>query len=636
MSENHVIITFLISPTHEILTKNEFNNSFISFIRSFKNSLNEFNATLVLAYNSKRIVRNTKHIPSYFSLVQYNSTLQLLSNLLNLDKKSMKTSHIIYFIDIESYTIENFNEWLSSFTGKEDLESFHSQIQQDPSSVCFYKNDDINNIELMALSIKKHKKNFLESLLKSKGIISTVTCCSDLKTAFSTEFEAKHVKILENDIFNLYLDSSLTQSMKSENMYIPKELMPGITFIIQCKNGEHNIIPCLLSLYHATKELKDKCEIVLIDNMSSDRSFQLACSIAKHAKILRVYRFTQKVSGDKEDDDSEKFNSNNIVSVSAFYNWCIGLAKKRNIINWNINFIANPDILKDLISSHNLLKRSDNFSVWFDGISVYHGINGNYYEKKETKNDKYRIYSKYRGYHLKNGNDNGSISKTREKFHQVVFYDIKKTYYDFYNQSDTNDFDEYDIWSQFRSNNIPEDKIVGKINLSGILKNVCVGWLEETKTMSQKNHTLFLSNGQNAVLNQLQASMELLAYIRSSIIKIEDANPPEKMNRANIIIIGEEYINYVDTAILKKKFGSTYVVALINKTDFIIHPNQFASYDYILFCDHGDAMKHMMTYDTAERDNVKSISFTSYHKNVDQEEDIYILLAWLKIIGNVV
>jgi len=124
-------------------------------------------------------------------------------------------------------------------------------------------------------------------------------------------------------------------------------------------------------------------------------------------------------------------SSTNTKTLATYYNWCLDKATKYNVIKWDADFVANEDNLKEMINTHKLTTRDDNFALWFTGITMFEHKNI-FYEKNRSYYEEFRVFSKRHGFKWV---DCGKICeapniqhvKKRCRYNKCIFYEIKRT-----------------------------------------------------------------------------------------------------------------------------------------------------------------------------------------------------------------
>ena len=130
-----------------------------------------------------------------------------------------------------------------------------------------------------------------------------------------------------------------------------KKLIPGLTFLIRCKNEEDYIENCIETLLKIKYDIK----ILIVDNNSTDKSWDIICKFKDSNKNIECYKYNDDISIDK--------------NIAYYYNFCLDKVKTYNFLKWDADFICLTEHMNEMIEKHSLLTRNDMFSLWFGGIS---------------------------------------------------------------------------------------------------------------------------------------------------------------------------------------------------------------------------------------------------------------------------
>lgn len=201
-------------------------------------------------------------------------------------------------------------------------------------------------------------------------------------------------------------------------------LKPGISFIIRAKNEEDNIKNCIMSII----DIAD--EIIFVDNQSTDKTLSIVQNLADKYTRIRVFEYKIKIPrcGDEQKHQVEIHSKNTIAN---YYNWCLAKATRYNIIKWDADCIANRSNLLKMVDTFHLHTRSDKFSLWFTGETLFVDSKNNYYINTKSFYDEFRCYSKLNGFHWvdieKWEAPFGKYieSSVHERFDPPCFYEIK-------------------------------------------------------------------------------------------------------------------------------------------------------------------------------------------------------------------
>lgn len=230
----------------------------------------------------------------------------------------------------------------------------------------------------------------------------------------------------------------------------------GISFVIRARNEILNIKDCIKSI----SDIAD--EIIFVDHLSTDGTYEKALELSKTYDNLKVFRYDREIP--KPGPNYQ--NNINIVgnSIAQYYNFCLSKSTKKTIFKWDADFIANRENLNELITSYSLKTRDDKFSMWFTGETVF--IKD---EKKYINKDSF--YDEYRGFSLSNGvkwedairceyvDRKYANSSNALRFENPCFYEIKRLNIDEFEHRegliDERDRKDFQIIQSLKSNNIP-------------------------------------------------------------------------------------------------------------------------------------------------------------------------------------
>ena len=178
------------------------------------------------------------------------------------------------------------------------------------------------------------------------------------------------------------------------------DLDVGLSFIIRAKNEIKN----METLFESFGDLiaDPSMEFIFVDNNSTDGSINISnFHAARHPTRVKVYKYNIDVAKCGR-EHRENINTNR--TVAKYYNWCMRKATKRNIIKWDADFSATPE-LANMISELNIRNRTDRTYVWCTGTTVFIRDNNHIYEKRNSYYDEFRLFSKYDMFHWENSAD---------------------------------------------------------------------------------------------------------------------------------------------------------------------------------------------------------------------------------------
>lgn len=246
----------------------------------------------------------------------------------------------------------------------------------------------------------------------------------------------------------------------------------GVSFIIRARNEVLNIKDCIKSI----SDIAD--EIIFVDHLSTDGTYEKALELSKTYDNLKVFRYDREIP--KPGPNYQ--NNINIVgnSIAQYYNFCLSKSTKKTIFKWDADFIANRENLNELItSSYSLKTRDDKFSMWFTGETVFIKDEKKYINKKS-------YYDEYRGFSLINSvkwsdalrceyvDREYADSSISLRFEKPCFYEIKRIDIDEFEHRegliDKRDQQDYEIIQNLINNQIVSNLVeVNNLNKPNIM-----------------------------------------------------------------------------------------------------------------------------------------------------------------------
>lgn len=260
-------------------------------------------------------------------------------------------------------------------------------------------------------------------------------------------------------IFGFYrIDSPTTISGKilSQNVTIcclyidalPTLLKPGLALLIRCKNEEKTIRQCI----ECVVDLVD--ELIYVDNNSTDESLQIVRNIAKTRKNIVIAEYplsVPRIGAEQEAATREclglaKTGNEYLLrtphnyfdnayfgnTLAMFYNFTLRRASVYNVMLWDADMIVQRDNFIEMISKNDLQMRSDQFSLWSTGQTVFvDSAYENFWLKTQSFYDQNRAFSKLHNFcfcDTKNweGHSPGYMRNSRNlRFEKPVFFELR-------------------------------------------------------------------------------------------------------------------------------------------------------------------------------------------------------------------
>ncbi len=245
----------------------------------------------------------------------------------------------------------------------------------------------------------------------------------------------------------------------------------GVSFIIRARNEVLNIKDCIKSI----SDIAD--EIIYVDHLSTDGTYEEALELSKIYDNLKVFRYDREIPKPGPNYQKNIINVGN--SISQYYNYCLSKATKKTILKWDADFIANRNNLKELINEFSLKTRSDKFSMWFTGETVFIKDDKKYINKNS-------YYDEYRGFSLINKvkwsdavrcefvDREYADSSISLRFEKPCFYEIKRIDIDEFEHRegliDKRDQQDYEIIQNLINNQIVSNLVeVNNLNEKTVL-----------------------------------------------------------------------------------------------------------------------------------------------------------------------
>lgn len=287
------------------------------------------------------------------------------------------------------------------------------------------------------------------------------------------------------DISNYDMDGTLTKPKRVsvstiqeaiDDINTSKDILlkPGFCFLIRAKNEEFLVESCIKSIV----EIAD--EIVFVDNGSTDKTFEIISRFANLYNNIKIYRYNINVpkAGKLHELMVESGSQN---TLATYYNWCLSKVTRYNVIKWDCDFIAIRENLIKMINKYDLKNRSDNFSIWFTGRTLFYGK----YLRENDYYDEFRVFSKKNGFKWENykGCETAayhiwSLDKCYVNGFMEIFTDIRYKNLNEYKKQSPPVFYEIKLQNDFKYlNNLLDSRDVMDNNIISKL------WLPEFQTI---------------------------------------------------------------------------------------------------------------------------------------------------------
>jgi hypothetical protein len=199
----------------------------------------------------------------------------------------------------------------------------------------------------------------------------------------------KHAIIYNKEI-KCYIDN-IVVSENTDSDVIFKEikyglkhlqLSKGLSFLLRIKNEELYILNNLYQIYPFADE------IIIVDNGSGDRTLDIIDYFNTFYKKVYVYYYNININNVTQNENIYK------KQIATFYNWALSKVTKYNVIKWDGDFEVIKESLSDMIENYQLRDRTDQFALWFSGLTKFYKK----YINISSYYDEYRCFSKLNGF----------------------------------------------------------------------------------------------------------------------------------------------------------------------------------------------------------------------------------------------
>ncbi len=130
--------------------------------------------------------------------------------------------------------------------------------------------------------------------------------------------------------------------------YLTKDRLPGISFIVRCRNEQKYIEKCITSL----KKVSVDHEIVVILHRCTDNSRLIVEKLKSEGYPIRIYKYDVKTS--KAGIETLITPMNHPNSLMTYYNFCFSKAKYNWVIKWDADFKSTKSLINFLNNDLNL------------------------------------------------------------------------------------------------------------------------------------------------------------------------------------------------------------------------------------------------------------------------------------------
>lgn len=168
-----------------------------------------------------------------------------------------------------------------------------------------------------------------------------------------------------------------------------RPLRRGLSAVIRAHNEQANIYKCITQLAPYLDE------VIAVDNCSSDGTYQeMMRAQAEHFNVkIHSYSIKPPRVGAPH---RLAVQSNSSNTLGRYYNYCLAQTTTHNFIKWDADFLPIAANLKEMLARFQLRDRSDCFSVWFSGLSIWTDGHRYWIDKSNLYNE-FRCHSKLHG-----------------------------------------------------------------------------------------------------------------------------------------------------------------------------------------------------------------------------------------------
>jgi hypothetical protein len=178
----------------------------------------------------------------------------------------------------------------------------------------------------------------------------------------------------------------------------PSELRPGLTFMVRARNERQNIYFVLGSLKHILANPRLKCQLLFVDNLSSDGTYDEVLRVCRDQNISNVFLTRYQVDVSKSGDAHSRLEKDSLYrSLDTYYNWCLDRVMTRYVIKWDCDFLALQSNLISLIDSYKLHTDARALAIWCSGKTVF-STGESFFLNESTMYNEFRVFSKQHGY----------------------------------------------------------------------------------------------------------------------------------------------------------------------------------------------------------------------------------------------
>jgi hypothetical protein len=423
LKQNFQKYIYIVHSTCELWTHQEIeiakkNDSLIdlyiyvneSIKKSFENTITIPKSGIVIENQLETIENNSTEIAKLYiscgSYCESKNHYLLIEEFSKLDNTNILEIYgeIIdkdYFNKLQNYIDE---KKLTNVKLLEYSKNYFNRLKEAEYFCLFSKSESDSYSLLEAISLKKKIVCSEECLTikqlryyqkRSSSFLINITNDAYISPDYIFIDKMKHT-IIYNKQMKLFIDNILVTENTDDDIIFKEikyglkhlELSKGLSFLLRIKNEELYILNNLYQIY----PLAD--EIIIVDNGSDDRTLDIIDYFNTFYKKVYVYYYNININNVTKNENNYK------KQIATFYNWGLSKVTKYNVIKWDGDFEILNEYLSDMIENYQLRDRTDQFALWFSGLTKFYKK----YINISSYYDEYRCFSKLNGFMWENTN----------------------------------------------------------------------------------------------------------------------------------------------------------------------------------------------------------------------------------------
>jgi glycosyltransferase involved in cell wall biosynthesis len=202
---------------------------------------------------------------------------------------------------------------------------------------------------------------------------------------------------------------------KTDYLFSNKKLRNGVSFLIRAKNEADFIASCITSIVDLG------CDIIFVDNGSSDGTYEIAQELSKKISNLFVYSFPLDVPKANSPKHAIEVKQRTANTLGYYYNFCLDKVTTKNFIKWDADFLPITKNLREMLDEYHLRTRGDNFALYFCGKALY-------LNKKDVFLDDLSMYNEFRAFSKEHSAKYVNLAEW-EEMDQTYLYKANKLEY---------------------------------------------------------------------------------------------------------------------------------------------------------------------------------------------------------------